>query len=148
VKRWLIRIVIAGVALFVVAQVVPYGRNHTNPTANAEPSWVGAQTRALAARSCFDCHSNLTTWPWYSNVAPVSWLVYADVKGGREQFNFSEWNRPQDVSAGDIAEAVSGGSMPPLQYLLLHRKAKLSSADKKTLAAGLAATITQSPPGR
>ncbi len=147
-KRWLLRLVVAGVVLFVVAQVVPYGRDHANPSARNEPAWSSAQVRALAQRSCFDCHSNLTTWPWYSNVAPVSWLVYNDVRGGRDHLNFSDWTAPQDVSAGDVAEVVNGGEMPPMQYLILHRKAKLSSADKRVLAAGLAATISASPPGR
>ena len=146
-KRWIVRILIAGAALFVLMQVVPYGRNHGNPKAVAEPKWDSPRTRALAQQACFDCHSNLTTWPWYSNVAPVSWLVYADVKGGREQLNFSRWDRPQDVSPEDIVEAVRGGGMPPFQYPIMHPKAKLSAAEKAQLADGLAKTIQASPPG-
>src|SRR5581483_2821093 len=86
----------AGAALFLLAQAVPYDRSHTNPPVTAEPRWDSPQTRELAARACFDCHSNLTTWPWYSNVAPISWLVQRDVDGGRSALNFSEWNKPQD----------------------------------------------------
>ncbi len=77
---------------FGLLQLVPYGRNHTNPPVAAEPAWASAQTRALAVRACFDCHSNETTWPWYSNVAPVSWLIQRDVDEGRRRLNFSEWN--------------------------------------------------------
>ena len=147
-RRWLIRIAIAAAALFVLAQVVPYGRDHKNPAAVVEPRWNASQTRALAQRACFDCHSNLTTWPWYSNVAPVSWLVYADVKGGREQLNFSRWDVAQEPSAGDVAEIVRSGEMPPFQYILMHRNAKLSSAQKVALAAGLGATLAADPSGR
>src|SRR5581483_2760721 len=135
--KWLVRIVLGLVALFVLAQAVPYGRSHKNPSAQSEPRWASAQTRQLARRACFDCHSNLTTWPWYSNVAPVSWLVYRDVVDGRSNLNFSEWNQPQD-GAGDAVEAVSGGSMPPWYYTIMHPKAKLIQ--------GLAATLRKSPP--
>jgi hypothetical protein len=145
VTSWLVRGVIAAFALFALAQAVPYGRSHTNPPVQAEPRWSSPQTLALARRACFDCHSNLTSWPWYSNVAPMSWLVQSDVSGGRGALNFSEWNRPQD-GAGDAIDAVSGGSMPPWFYVILHPKAKLSAADKTALMKGLAATFRASPP--
>ena len=141
--RWLVRILLVVIALFVVAQVVPYGRDHKNPTAQAEPSWDSARTRQLAKDACFDCHSNLTTWPWYSQVAPASWLIYNDVKGGREQLDFSEWNRPQE--AGGLIEAVRSGSMPPWYYKLLHPKARLTAAEQDELVRGLAATLRNSP---
>jgi hypothetical protein len=134
-----------GFGAFAFAQAVPYGRSHTNPAVQAEPQWDSPRTRELAARACFDCHSNLTTWPWYSNVAPVSWLVQRDVDGGRGELNFSSWNLRQD-GAADAAEAVAGGSMPPWYYVVLHPKAKLSSADKQALIRGLAATLRNSPP--
>jgi hypothetical protein len=111
-----------------------------------EPTWDSPQTRALAARACFDCHSNLTKWRWYSNIAPVSWLVQADVDGGRGALNFSEWDRPQDVGAGDVVEAVRGGSMPPWYYTLLHANASLDAADKNALTRGLEATFAASLP--
>ena len=133
------------VGLFVLAQAIPYGRGHSNPPVTKEPAWDSPQTRALAQQACFDCHSNLTTWPWYSNVAPVSWLTQRDVDSGRSTLNFSEWDKPQDVSAGDIAEAVNGG-MPPWFYTLLHPKAGLSKAEKAQLVAGLQKTLQASPP--
>jgi hypothetical protein len=144
-RRWVLIALGGAFAAFVLVQAVPYGRSHSNPPVQAEPRWDSTQTRVLAQRACFDCHSNLTTWPWYSNVAPVSWLVQRDVNGGRAALNFSTWNLPQD-GAGDAVEAVSGGAMPPWFYVLLHPKAKLSSADKQALAAGLAATLRNSPP--
>ncbi len=144
-RKWALRIVLVGVGLFALAQAVPYGRSHTNPPTLAEPHWNTPATRELAVRACFDCHSNLTTWPWYSNVAPVSWLVQRDVDGGRGALNFSEWTKPQD-GAGDVSEAISSGSMPPWFYPIMHPKASLSSAEKQALISGLAATFRNSPP--
>ncbi|MRR33844.1 hypothetical protein EG829_03970, partial [bacterium] len=66
-------------AAFIFIQAVPYGRNHDNPPVVREPNWDSPETRGLAKRVCFDCHSNETVWPWYTWVAPVSWLVYRDV---------------------------------------------------------------------
>lgn len=134
------------VVLFALIQAVPYGRSHSNPPVTQEPKWDSAQTRALAQRACFDCHSNLTKWRWYSNIAPVSWLVQNDVDGGRGALNFSEWNKPMDSSAGDVADAIRSGSMPPWFYVLLHSSAKLSSAEKDALVRGLDATFAASPP--
>jgi Haem-binding domain len=145
VRTWTLRLLAGGFALFALAQAVPYGRSHTNPPVQAEPRWDSPQTRALAQRACFDCHSNLVTWPWYSNVAPVSWLVQRDVDGGRSSLNFSTWNLPQD-GAGDASGAVANGSMPPWFYVILHPKAKLSTLDKQALVNGLAATLRNSPP--
>ena len=147
--RWRRGLLWAGlglVGLFVLIQAVPYGRNHSNPPVSQEPRWDSPQTRALAATACFDCHSNLTKWRWYSNIAPASWLVQRDVDEGRAQFNLSEWNRPQDLSAGDLAETIRSGSMPPWFYVLLHSKAKLSSSQKQALISGLNATLAKSPP--
>jgi heme-binding protein len=145
-RGWLLGIGLGALALFVLIQAVPYGRNHSNPPVTMEPKWDSPQTRALAARTCFDCHSNLTKWRWYSNVAPVSWLVQRDVDGGRSAFNFSEWNRPQDVSAGDLGEAIRGGSMPPWFYTIAHPNASLSGTEKNVLIQGLNATLAASPP--
>jgi hypothetical protein len=145
-QRLLLLTGIGTAALLVAIQAVPYGRNHSNPPVAQEPRWDSKQTRALAQRACFDCHSNLTKWRWYSSIAPVSWLVQRDVDGGRGTLNFSEWNRPQDTSAGDIAESARGGSMPPWFYVILHAEAKLNSADKDALVRGLDATLATSPP--
>ncbi len=73
---------VALLSVLVLIQVVPYGRDHANPPVRAEPAWNSARTRELAVRACFDCHSNETIWPWYSNLAPASWLVQRDVKKG------------------------------------------------------------------
>jgi len=70
-----ISLIIIVIALLLLIQLIPYGKNHTNPTVVGQPKWDSQQTRDLAKRACFDCHSNETIWPWYSNVAPISWLV-------------------------------------------------------------------------
>ena len=147
--RWrkvLLRGGLGVVLLFVLIQAVPYGRSHSNPPVLAEPRWDSQATRQLAARACFDCHSNLTQWRWYSNIAPVSWLVQRDVSGGRSSFNFSEWNKPQDTSIGDIVDAIRGGSMPPWFYTIVHSNASLTSAEQSALISGLQATFAASPP--
>jgi hypothetical protein len=144
-QRWLLWGGMSAFALLVLAQAVPYGRNHTNPPVTKEPAWDSPRTRALAVRACYDCHSNETKWLWYSNIAPVSWLVQRDVDSGRSALNFSEWDKPQDVSAGDIAEAIRGG-MPPWFYTLIHRNAALNATEKNQLISGLNATFAKSPP--
>ena len=132
-------LVAAALIGFGLLQLVPYGRNHTNPPVSAEPAWDSPQTRDLAKRACFDCHSNETTWPWYSNVAPVSWLIQRDVDEGRLRLNFSEWNRPQR-ERGRLARIVNEGEMPPWYYVILHPTANLSTAETQQLVNGLNAT--------
>lgn len=145
--RRVVRLVLLSLAgVFVLIQFVPYGRDHTNPPVTAEPDWDSPETEALAAGACFDCHSNETEWPWYTNVAPVSWLVQNDVEEGRETLNFSEWDRPQGEL--EVAEAISEGSMPPWYYAILHSGARLSAQEEQQLIAGLRATFQRSPPVR
>ncbi len=91
-------------------------------------------------RTCADCHSNQTVWPWYSNIAPASWLIARDVFEGREKFNVSLWG--QQRNEGDEAAALVGeGEMPPWFYLPLHAEARLSPAEQEQLIAGLSATF-------
>lgn len=133
------------IGLFVLAQFVSYGRDHTNPAASAEPAWDSTQTRAIAAESCFDCHSNQTAWPWYTSVAPMSWLVQRDVDGGRDTLNFSEWDRPQ-AEVDEVFEVIAEGGMPPLSYRLIHPGATLTDTERRALLDGLRATFAASPP--
>lgn len=144
--RWIRRVAIASGVAFLAIQLVPYGRSHTNPPTTREPAWDSPQTRVLFMQACGDCHSNQTTWPWYTSIAPMSWLAQRDVVDGRAQFNVSNWDRPQDISAGDAAETIRGGSMPPWFYTPLHPAARLSAAEKRQLIAGLARTFAASPP--
>jgi Haem-binding domain len=135
-------------ALFVLIQFVPYGRDHANPPVTKEPAWDSPQTRAFAVGACYDCHSNETRWPWYTSIAPVSWLTQSDVESGRQALNFSEWDKAQDTSLGDIVETVNGGSMPPFYYAWMpnHPGAQLSASEKAAFIHGLEATFRASPP--
>jgi mono/diheme cytochrome c family protein len=125
---------------FIVIQLVPYGRAHDNPPVVAEPRWDSPQTRELAKAACFDCHSNETSWPWYSHVAPIAWMVQNHVDEGREELNFSRWDLEQE-EAHEAAEEVLEGDMPPWSYTLTHPSARLSDEERRTLAAGLERTI-------
>jgi hypothetical protein len=116
-------------------QLVPYGRNHANPRVTGEPQWDRPETRALAARACFDCHSNETVWPWYSHVAPVSWLIQRDVREGRRKLNYSHWDRGQDAAAESV-KSVRKGEMPPWFYALAGSDARLTSAERDNLIGG------------
>jgi mono/diheme cytochrome c family protein len=144
-KRLVVLVVAGGALLFALMQAVPYGRSHHNPPVRAEPAWDSPRTLALAADACFDCHSNLTTWPWDSNIAPFSWLIQRDVESGRAALNFSDWRSPQD-GAFDAAEATRSGSMPPWYYKLMHPKSRLTLSERDALAQGLQRTIAKSPP--
>jgi mono/diheme cytochrome c family protein len=124
-------------AAFVLIQFVPYGRDHTNPPVTAEYQWKSAEAKAVAEGACYDCHSNETVWPWYTNVAPSSWLVQRDVDEGRENLNFSEWPAGAAIVtegiAQQIAEVVAEGEMPPFQYKIMHGDARLSDAERQLL---------------
>jgi mono/diheme cytochrome c family protein len=143
-KPFLKRLLIGGLAIgagaFLVMQLVPYGRDHSNPPVVSEPTWDSPQTRALAERACFDCHSNETVWPWYSNVAPISWLVQHDVEEGREKLNFSTWAQGGGEEADEMTEVIAEGEMPMPIFLLTHAEARLTAAEKQALMNGLQAT--------
>lgn len=139
--RRLVRgMVLAGAVVFAAIQLVPYGRAHRNPPVRAEPAWDSPSTRGLAVRACFDCHSNETEWPWYANVAPVSWLIQRDVEEGRRAVNYSEWDRRQEEGA-ESAASVEKGAMPPWYYTLVQSKARLTPAEREALVRGLGATF-------
>jgi len=133
--------VLSALALLVFAiQLVPYGRRHANPDVTREPDWDGPRTRELFARACGDCHSNGTSWPWYSFVAPASWLVQRDVEVGRSHLNVSEWDHEEKLGE-EAADLVRAREMPPWFYLRLHARARLSPEEREALATGLAATF-------
>ena len=134
------RVLIGAPILLLGIQAIPYGRNHTNPPTRVEAAWDSPKTRELAVRACFDCHSNDTVWPWYSHVAPFSWLIQGDVDEGREKLNYSEWNRPQE-HARQSAKMVREGRMPQWYYAAIHPQANLSSNETQALIRGLVATF-------
>lgn len=139
-KRILLSVLIGFMVLLVTVQLIPYGRAHANPPVLATPTWDSKQTVALFERACADCHSNQTRWPWYSNIAPVSWLVQRDVDEGRAKLNVSEWGRGEQETE-EIREVVENGEMPPGIYLLTHPEARLSAQEKAALVEGLLASL-------
>jgi hypothetical protein len=98
---------------------------------------VPDDVQKVLKRSCYDCHSNHTVWPWYTNVSPVNWLVYDDVNSGRHKMNFSEWGKlsvsKQSTKLQNISDKVKDGDMPLPKYLLIHRDAVLTQQEKDIL---------------
>lgn len=96
-----------------------------------------AQVGRIFDRACRDCHSNDTRWPWYSNVAPISWTLVVHVNDGRDHFNVSEWatydEDDQDKLLGSVCSLTKRGRMPIPSYLWIHDEARLSAADVATL---------------
>ena len=135
------RIVVIALILFGAIQLVPYGHNRSNPPVTGEPAWDSPQTRAYAKQACFDCHSNETIWPWYSYVAPASWLAVRDTEEGRSRLNFSEWGSDRRQAADEIFDVVKYGEMPPPQYTLIHSDARLQGDDLTRFLAGIEATF-------
>jgi Haem-binding domain len=125
------------VVLLVAIQLVPYGRDHSNPAGGRPIAWDSARTEQVMRGACMDCHSNLTKWPWYSNVAPISWLVQNDVDGGRRKLNLST----EAPEVDEMIETIREGSMPPLQYKPAHPGGRLSDKEKQDLISGLEKTF-------
>jgi hypothetical protein len=134
--RWrVVHWLLLGILLILVAiQFVPV--DQSNPPVEAEVP-APATVRVILRRACYDCHSNETVWPWYSQVAPVSWLVARDVRKGHEELNFSTWNRittqQQVKKLRESWKEIAEGEMPPWFYLGIHRDATLSAEDRTVL---------------
>jgi len=127
----------SGLILIALAiQFIPVTRD--NPPAAADLA-APAEVKAILKTSCYDCHSNETVWPWYSRVAPVSWLVTSDTSEGRRKFNFSNWNTyPPEKRTAILTHAVREirrGDMPPWYYTIKHGEAKLTPEKKAVLEA-------------
>jgi Haem-binding domain len=135
--RWL------GIAIVVLLCAFQFVRpDKTNPAADQSmsidvQSGITSPVATLIRTSCFDCHSNETRWPWYSHIAPVSWLVAHDVRAGRNHLNFSEWGEyaksKRVLKLGQIYEQVSKDEMPITKYLYMHPDARLSAADRDSI---------------
>lgn len=115
-----------------------------NPPVAAERTYqarlqVPAEVASVVERSCYDCHSHQTRWPWYSEVAPVSWVVVNDVNHGRRHLNFSEWaqydRKTADDLLGELCEVVTHGEMPLPSYRLVHRNARLAATEVRAICA-------------
>ena len=134
-KRWR-TILLVLIALVVICSFIhPFGRVKAvhSDAALLQGAQVPPQVMSTLQRSCIDCHSEQTRWPWYSHVAPMSWLVESDVSEGRKNWNMSHWNEitpdERQDKLGGVASMVRNRKMPLPQYLLIHRNAKLSDAE-------------------
>jgi hypothetical protein len=108
----------------------------TNPPIDSDiPTSI--EVKSILRRSCYDCHSNETIWPWYSHIAPISWLLAWDVRDGRDELNFSTWSQystqRQLKKLKESWEQITEGDMPPWYYLLPHPDARLSPAERELL---------------
>ena len=147
VMRWL-----AGGAILLAlaaAQLAPARRSDPPESAPlAAPSPVAE----ILTRSCGDCHSNDTRWPWYTSVAPVSLLAIRDVEGGRRQINFSEWSAYNAAARRHklqwMHRALGSETMPPWEYQLAHPGSHLSAADRATLSRWIDAELLSAASGK
>ena len=144
VRIIVLAIVGIGILGFVILQVIPAGSINAKFTAAGNPAvtytiaWDSPQTEKLARSACFDCHSNETRAMWYSNIAPVSWLVNKDINEGRQKMNFSTGRH---LEGDEMIEQIQKGQMPPAIYVPMHPEANLTAAQKQQLMDGLQATF-------
>jgi uncharacterized membrane protein len=140
VRRWVKRIGLATLFLLLTIQFIPVDRN--NP--GVKTAWAiyaaqpfPADVKAVFERSCKNCHSNETSWPWYSYVAPVSWVVAHDVHRGRKTMNFSEWGgysaQRKEDKLEEICEQVTNGEMPDRKYAIFHRSARITAEERAAI---------------
>ncbi|HOY15660.1 MAG TPA: heme-binding domain-containing protein [Haliscomenobacter sp.] len=126
--------------LAIAIQFVPV--NRTNPAVDPNQDYLKvsaapAEVARLLKASCYDCHSNEAKYPWYSYVAPVSFLIQNHIQEGRSKVNFSTWGsssaHDQSEALEEIPETIAEGEMPLWDYNLMHPEAKLNEAEKQTL---------------
>jgi hypothetical protein len=133
-KKWLMRAGVVCAAALAAIQFVPVER--VNPAVESDLA-APDEVKKILRRSCYDCHSNETSWPWYARVAPVSWLIARDVDEGRRELNFSVWNKFTSARRArkfkEIVEQVEGNKMPQWYYVILHPDAKLEPSEKEII---------------
>jgi len=135
------KILLIGLLVFGIIQLIPYGHDYENPKVMSKVKWDSPKTQDLFNKACADCHSNNTKWPWYSKIAPISWLVAHDVEEGREHFNVSMIGYQKKNEMDEAYEEVEDGEMPMAIYVLNHSEAKLTQEETKQLINGLKATF-------
>jgi len=128
------KVLLAVGAIFLILQLIPVEK--TNPPVTGKIV-TDAAVEGILKKSCYDCHSNETQWPWYASIAPVSFLVAHDVEEGREHLNFSRWQsyspEKQRNLISEMLEEVEKGEMPLYIYTLMHGDAEISETDLKIL---------------
>ncbi len=144
-----------GIIVLVIAAAQLIRPDHRNPPVNPGQSFQARmhpdpQVARVIDRSCADCHSNRTVWPWYSNVAPLSWVVSDDVREGRAHVNFSEWGNYDPKKSADllkdICDMVRQGDMPLWSYRVAHKGTKLSPAERAAVCGWTKLVLDSSKP--
>jgi len=140
VRPWAVRIGIGAAVVLLASQLIPIDRSH--PAVDPSQSLYSApavpkEVRAVLQRSCNDCHSYETSWPWYSYVAPVSWVVSHDVHRGRKAMNFSEWGsysaKRKEDKLEEICEQLVNGDMPDRKYAFFHRGSRVTQQERSAI---------------
>ena len=133
-------LLILALVIFALIQLIPKNLPQTSADRQNDiisNGVVNAEIGGILKSSCYDCHSMETRYPWYSRIAPASWLLKSDINEGRSHLNFSEWKTYSKMEMigklGDIKEQVQSGDMPMPMYTLIHRKSKLNDAQKAAL---------------
>src|SRR5262245_42014919 len=133
-RPWIVRVGLLVLGVLVAIQLVPV--NRTNPPVESDIP-TSPEVKAVLRRACYDCHSHETVWPWYGRIAPISWAMARDIHEGREELNFSTWNRysteEQLKKLQESWKTVQEGEMPPRFYTVPHRDARLSAQDRALL---------------
>jgi hypothetical protein len=139
-KKTLLIILIIIAGAFLLIQLIPSGMPENHPVKGEgllEIAGVPAETEAILRAACFDCHSQEAKFPWYSHVAPVSWLVAKDINHGREKLDFSHWGklskREKLTALGEISEEVENENMPMPIYISMHPEADLTPEQRETI---------------
>ena len=137
-------------ALIIVVIAIQFFRiDKTNPTVNVADDFIeitkpSQEIAAMLKSACYDCHSNESNYPWYSNIAPISWWVKDHINEGREELNFSKWStydaKKKDHKLEEIVEELEEGEMPLKPYPITHSEARLSDAQKEQLMDWVKAT--------
>ena len=134
------KIIIAVILIIVIIQLIPSDRS--NPAVNTNKEFMTlmkppSNIQKILRDSCYDCHSHETIYPWYSNIAPISWLINEHVRNGRRHLNFSLWEdykeTKKDVKIEECIEMIKSGEMPMKGYVIFHNNADLTLTEKKEL---------------
>lgn len=141
-KKPIFKLIAAGlVILFIIIQFFWTDKNNSTviPVNAIENHYnVPSDIRGLLKTSCYDCHSNNTTYPWYNTIQPVKWWLSGHIKEGKEHLNFDEFNsypvQKKLHKLDEVVETINNDEMPLSSYTMIHRKARLSDADKKEIA--------------
>jgi hypothetical protein len=131
------KLLIILILVFVGIQFIPMNVPADLPVKDGDALEAPKEVQAILDRSCFDCHSSHTTFPWYSDIAPISWFTKYHVKEGREHLNFSTWNSYSDEKKLKYLEKLPKAiksKMPLKSYLIMHKEAVLSDEDRKVIS--------------